>query len=300
MSQPLPTDGQERLLVSVDWLAAHLRDPDVVILDATVLLPSPRFDGDYRADSGYPGWLDEHIPGSRHADLTGDLHDPDADYSFAMPALAPLAQQLQRLGIDDHSRIIIYDRNDGFWAARLWWMLRSVGIHASLLDGGLTAWRAAGQPTDTGPGPAQPSPSAPTLRLQPGHWVDQQQVLAVSQGQAPGQLVCALGQGVFEGTAATRYHRRGHIPGSLNRPARQLFDEQGRYLPRAQLQEALGAALLVSHAPVLLYCGGGISAAATAFALTLLGRANVMIYDGSLQQWSANPALPITTGATPT
>lgn len=296
-----PTDTREDTdpLVSIDWLAAHLHQPGLVILDATVVLPSPRFDGDYRADSGYPGWLDEHIPGSRHADLTRDLHDADAAYSFAMPDLAALAAQLQRLGIDDHSRIVIHDRNDGFWAARLWWMLRSVGIQASLLDGGLTAWRAAGQPIDTGPGREQPSASVPTLRPQPGHWVDQQQVLAVSQGQTTGRLVCALGQGVFEGTAATRYQRRGHIPGSLNRPARQLFDEQGRYLPRAQLKEVLGAALLVSHEPLLLYCGGGISAAATAFALTLLGRANVMIYDGSLQQWSANPALPMTTGPTP-
>jgi thiosulfate/3-mercaptopyruvate sulfurtransferase len=288
------------LLVSTHWLAQHLHDPNLVILDATVLLPSPRFDGDYRAESGYPGWLDEHIPGSRHADLTHDLHDANATYSFAMPALEPFAAQLQRLGIDDHSRIVIHDRNDGFWAARLWWMLRSVGLAASILDGGLNAWRAAGQPIHSGPGPEQRhSLSKPTLQHQPGHWVDQHQVLAVSQGDAAGQLVCALGQGVFDGSAATRYHRRGHIPHSLNRPARQLFDEQGRYLPAAQLQQALGPTLLEGQQPLLLYCGGGISAAATAFALTLLGRANVMIYDGSLQQWSANPALPMTTGPTP-
>ncbi|WPO97555.1 rhodanese-like domain-containing protein [Pseudomonas sp. HR96] len=294
------TEAAPDSLVSVNWLAEHLHDPRLVILDATVLLPSPRFDGDYRAESGYQGWLDEHIPGSRHADLTCALHDTNARYSFAMPALEPFAAQLQRLGIDDHSRIVIHDRNDGFWAARLWWMLRSVGIAASLLDGGLSAWRAAGQPIHSGPGPQQqPSQSGPTLRHQPGHWVDQQQVLAVSQGQAQGQLVCALGQGVFDGSAATRYHRRGHIPRSLNRPARQLFDEQGRYLPRAQLQQALGSTLLEGDQPVLLYCGGGISAAASAFALTLLGRANVMIYDGSLQQWSANTALPMTTGPTP-
>lgn len=293
------TKSTANLLVSTDWLAGHLHDPGLVILDATVLLPSPRFDGDYRAESGYQGWLEEHIPGSRHADLTIDLHDADATYSFAMPDLEQFAAQLQRLGIDDHSHIVINDRNDGFWAARLWWMLRSVGVAASILDGGLNAWRAAGQPTHSGPTAEQPSLSKPTLRPQPDHWVDQQQVLAVSQGQADGLLVCALGQGVYDGSAATRYQRRGHIPRSLNRPARQLFDEQGRYLPPVQLQQALGATLLETHQPVLLYCGGGISAAATAFALTLLGRANVMIYDGSLQQWSANPALPMTTGPTP-
>lgn len=293
------TDAPPSPLVSTQWLADHLHSPNLAILDATVVLPSPRFDGDYRAESGYQGWLGEHIPGSRHADLTQDLHDTQAGYSFAMPDLEPLATQLQRLGIDDDSQIVVYDRNDGFWAARLWWMLRSVGIAASVLDGGLSAWRAAAQPTHSGPAQWQASPSRPSLRRQPGHWADQPQVLAVSRGQAAGQLICALGQGLFDGTAPTRYHRRGHIPGSLSRPARQLYDEQGRYLPPAQLQQALGTALIETTDPLLLYCGGGISAAATALALTLLGRTNVMIYDGSLQQWSADPALPMTTGAAP-
>lgn len=297
-AQPRAPERSE-VLVSVQWLADHLQQPELAVLDATVLLAAPRFDGDYQALSGHEGWQQAHIPGARHADLVNDLHDAQASYSFALPTLAQLAQQLQRLGVDDQSEIVVYDRNDGFWAARLWWMLRSVGLAARILDGGLQAWGAAGHAISAGPGVARPSATTPTLRAQPGHWVDQPQVLAASQGLSPGRLVCALGQGVFEGTAATRYQRRGHIPASLNRPARQLFDAQGRYLPPDQLRQALGAELLQDDTPLLLYCGGGISAAATAVALTLLGRANVMIYDGSLQEWSANPALPMTTGAAP-
>lgn len=285
------------LLVDVAWLAANLHLPHLVLLDATVDLRAPQFDGDYQACSGEPGWRTEHLPGALHADLLARLHDHSAPYSFAMPAPADLAVGLQALGIDDRSHIVIYDRADGFWAARLWWMLRSVGVPAAILDGGLQAWRRAGQPTANGPGNPTPAATAPTLRVQPGHWASLEHVRAVSEGRAPGHLICALSPAVFDGSAITRYSRRGHIPNSLNRPARQLFDDQGRYHPPQVLAERLGVAQLPQ--PILLYCGGGISAAASAFALTLLGRHDVTLYDGSLQQWSAAPALPMTTGAAP-
>ncbi|QKZ05265.1 sulfurtransferase [Pseudomonas eucalypticola] len=285
------------LLVNVAWLAANLHAPHLVLLDATVDLRAPRFDGDYQAFSGEPGWRAEHLPGARHADLLMQLHAPQAPYSFAMPATAQLALGLQGLGVDDRSHIVIYDRADGFWAARLWWMLRSVGVPAAILDGGLQAWRNAGQPIETGPVNHAPATAAPTLCVQPGHWASLEQVRAVSEGRTPGHLICALSPAVFDGSATTRYSRRGHIPNSLNRPARHLFDDQGRYHPPQVLAERLGVAQLPQ--PIVLYCGGGISAAASAFALTLLGRHDVTLYDGSLQQWSAAPALPMTTGAAP-
>jgi thiosulfate/3-mercaptopyruvate sulfurtransferase len=110
--------------------------------------------------------------------------------------------------------------------------------------------------------------------------------------------VCALSAGLFEGSAVTRYARRGHIPGSLNLPARELFDEHGFYLHTDALEAVLDP-LLQTPEPLILYCGGGISAASQARALTLLGRSNVLIYDGSLQEWAADPRLPMTTGAAP-
>ncbi|WP_416424618.1 rhodanese-like domain-containing protein [Pseudomonas sp. App30] len=286
-----------RLLVDPTWLAEQLNAGDLVLLDATVDLRAPRFDGDYQAFSGEPGWRAAHIPGARHADLLERLHDAQASYSFAMPPLPQLATELQALGVGQHSRVVIYDRSDGFWAARLWWMLRSVGLAAAILDGGLNAWRQAGLPLASGaantPGAAAPA----TLHAQPGYWATLEQVQAVSEGRLPGHLICALGQAVFDGSAATRYSRRGHIPNSRNRPARQLFDASGRYHPAPLLRQALAVDALPE--PLLLYCGGGISAAATAFALALLGRHDVTLFDGSLQQWSADPALPMTTGAAP-
>lgn len=287
-------------LVSPQALHQALQAPGLLLLDASVELAAAQFDGDYRVASGHAAWQAEHIPGARHADLLHDLADPEAGFSFALPTPSALQVPLARLGLGAAREIVLYDRHDGFWAARLWWMLRSLGIAARVLDGGLKAWRHAGLPLASGDQPAavDTAPLAP-LQARAGFWANRQEVLAVVEGRAPGTLVCALSAGLFDGSAVTRYARRGRIPGSLNSPARSLFDEQGRYLPPAELAQALGAPLLDGGQPLILYCGGGISAAATALALTLLGRQQVSIYDGSLQEWAADPALPMSTGAAP-
>lgn len=287
------------ILVDSHWLHARLADPTLVVLDATVVLPSPAFDGDYRVSSGEEGWLQAHIPGSRHADLLTELTDIQASFSFALPTPQTLVNVLARLGAGQGKTLVIYDRADGFWAARLWWMLRSVGIDASVLDGGFNAWRTAGLPEHSGPAepiaPVQPWAIHPRQNL----WIDRYGVEAIASGHAPGVLICALGAALFEGSAPTRYARRGHIPGSQNLPARQLFDAHGRYLPKDALALAIGPTLLHSDGPLVVYCGGGISAAANALALTLLGRQDIAIYDGSLQEWAADTRLPMTTGAAP-
>lgn len=289
------------LLISPTALHQALSQPGVLVLDASVELAAAQFDGDYRVASGHAAWLAGHVPGARHADLTCDLADTTAPYSFALPTPESAAAALSRLGVGAARHIVVYDRYDGFWAARLWWMLRSFGVAARVLDGGLRAWREAGLPLDRGEHAQLPLARPPvSLVAQPGYWVSREDVQSVLDGQRQGTLVCALSAGLFDGSAVTRYARRGHIPGSLNRPARALFDDQGRYLPPEALSNALGASLVESEQPLIVYCGGGISAAATALALTLLGRQNVSLYDGSLQEWAADPALPMTTGAAPT
>jgi len=294
MNLPLPGT-----LVDSDWLHTHLGHPALIVLDASVDLPSPGFDGDYRVASGHDGWLRAHIPGSRHADLLTALADTRASFSFALPAPAVLIQALADLGVGLGRSVVIYDRSDGFWAARLWWMLRGLGIDAAVLDGGFNAWRQAGLPQHAGPGAMVGAPVPWPLAPRPGLWIDRAGVEAIVAGQAPGLLVCALGAALFEGSATTRYARRGHIPGSHNLPARGLLDAQGRYLSKDALALAIGPTLLHGDVPLILYCGGGICAAANALALTLLGRQNIAIYDGSLQEWAADPRLPMTTGAAP-
>ncbi|MFF1679393.1 sulfurtransferase [Streptomyces sp. NPDC058256] len=294
---PLPGPLLPGPLVDDAWLAARLDDPRLVVLDATALLPSPGHDGDYRSGSGHAQWAGRHIPGSRHADLTGELSDHEAPYHFAVPAPEALAAALRRLGVRDGSEVVAYDSAGGIWAARLWWMLRAISVPAAVLDGGLQAWEAAGRPVvaEQGKQQEEPAPAPGTLTPVPlpHAWATLPDVDAVLRGERPGTLVCALPESGFDGSAPTRYSRRGHIPGSLNLPGRGLLDEAGRFLPRAELAARVGAVLDDTVSPVVLYCGGGISAAGAALALTLLGREDVTLYDGSLEEWSADPARPL-------
>ncbi|MFJ3421748.1 sulfurtransferase [Streptomyces sp. NPDC086082] len=285
-------------LVDDIWLAAHLDDPRLVVLDATALLPSPREDGDYRSASGREAWAERHLPGSRHADLTGELSDHEAPYHFAVLAPEALAAALARLGVGEGGEVVSYDSGGGIWAARLWWMLRAIGVPAAVLDGGLEAWESAGRPLasgdDTEPAPAIP-PVTPVVR--PDLWSGIEDVAAISRGERPGTLVCALPVGGYDGSAPTRYSRRGHIPASRSLPGRGLLDESGRVLPAEELAARVGAVLGTDDSPVVLYCGGGISAAGAALALTLLGRTDVSVYDGSLEEWSKDPARPMELGS---
>ncbi|MEV6505054.1 rhodanese-like domain-containing protein [Streptomyces sp. NPDC051642] len=306
-------------LVDDTWLAAHLDDPRLVVLDATALLPSPREDGDHRSASGHGTWAERHLPGSRHADLTGDLSDHDAPYHFAVPSPEALAAALARLGVGEGSEVVSYDSGGGIWAARLWWMLRAIGVPAAVLDGGLEAWEAAGRPLASGddtdpatagqagpsvvasaddagaPGPVQAvRPVTPVVR--PDLWSGIEDVAAISRGERPGTLVCALPVGGYDGSAPTRYSRRGHIPASRSLPGRGLLDGSGHVLPAGELAARVDAVLDTEDSPVVLYCGGGISAAGAALALTLLGRTDVSVYDGSLEEWSKDPARPLELG----
>ncbi len=281
-------------LLSVRDLAGLLGEPNTLILDATVILPPPRFDGDYRITSGESRWLAGHIPGARFADLLGNLSAHNAPYHFAVPDPQTLAQALRSLGVDDDKRVVVYDSESGFWAARLWWMLRSLGLQAAVLDGGFSQWRLEGQAVESGAVAPMPG-RALTVRVYPNAWVSRAQVESIVSGEKSGTLICALSREYFDGTALTRYARRGHIPGSRNFPARDLFSGDGRYLGTAELAPRAAPVLTDAARPLVLYCGGGISAAADALALTLLGETQISIYDGSLEEWAKDPNLPLMT-----
>jgi thiosulfate/3-mercaptopyruvate sulfurtransferase len=286
-------------LVPPSWLAANL-GPPVVVLDATVLLPAARYDGDYRASSGREQFTAGHIPTAQYADLLGDLSDHAAPYHFARPAAAQFAVALERLGVTDSSVVVTYDSAGGVWAARLWWMLHWISVPAALLDGGWEGWLASGGAAESGappaPGfPAEDAGPSLTARERPGMWAGQADVLEVVVGTRAGALVCALSDELFTGTAPTRYARRGHIPSSLSVPARSLLTPGGQLRPAGELREA--TAQIPDTAPVTVYCGGGISAAVVAQALLITRREDVAIYDGSLEEWSADPDLPLDLGS---
>jgi thiosulfate/3-mercaptopyruvate sulfurtransferase len=181
------------------------------------------------------------------------------------------------------------------WATRLWWLLRYFGHDAiSVLDGGLAAWTEAGGPVETG---ERRHPAASfTARPRPELLAHLDDVRAISQ-DGTACLVNALAPGVFRGEGPGAYSRPGRIPGSVNVPWHGLVDPgTGRFRPPAELASLLSAGGIRPDQPVIAYCGGGISATVDLFALSLTGRDDARLYDGSLTEWSADPGLPLVTG----
>lgn len=276
-------------LVSTSWLADQLDAPDLRILDCTVLLtPRP---GGYAVESGRPAWERAHIPGSRYADLAGDLSDPESPLRFTLPSAERFAAAMGALGVGDGHRVVLYDSRANMWAARVWWMLRAFGFDdAAVLDGGWRAWTSEGRPTTTDV-PDWP-PATFTPRPRPGLFVGKDAVLdALGRGDAC--LVNALDRAQHRGETQP-YARPGHIPGSANVPALELVDETThRFRPLEELRELFAG--VAGRERVITYCGGGIAASSDAFVLHLLGHDGVAVYDNSLSEWAADPSLPMTT-----
>ncbi|MFK0172203.1 sulfurtransferase [Streptomyces sp. NPDC090306] len=321
------------MLIDVPGLRALLARSDaertaggqgVLLLDTTVSLASPEHDGDYRAASGAAGWAAAGIPGSRHVDLLTRFTDPAAHCHFTHPSREAVRRELAELGATEDTEVVLYDRGPLQWAARLWWTLRDAGVRARVLDGGLPAWTRAGQPVrsqhpypeaestpprtpaDAEAHAAAPhSPERPEAfpraaagdATRPSLWADKDQVAAVSEGLAPGTLVCALSAEHFEGTTPTRYSRRGRIPGSVSLPAQPVLGPAGTIRTDPELAAYADRLPVRREGPVILYCGGGISASLGALALTLAGVGELALYDGSLEEWTADPARRVLTGA---
>lgn len=280
-------------LISATGLAAAIADPDLVVLDATVVLPPAADDGPGAARSGAAHFAEGHLPGARHAYLLGALADPSRGFRFAQPAPAVLAAALAAVGVGARTRVVAYDDDGTMWAARLWGAAAIGHDRAQVLDGGLAAWFAAGGAIERGPAGQLSPPTDPIYPVTGrGGFVGRDDVLDVVAGRRRAQLVCTLGADTFAGRAPSRYTRAGHIPGSSNLPARRLTRADGRLLD-AHEREARLAPILGDPRPVILYCGGGISASLVALILTLAGRDDVSVYDGSLEEWSADPALPL-------
>ncbi|QKW22348.1 sulfurtransferase [Kitasatospora sp. NA04385] len=308
-----PPAGRDAILLSPHALAALLDRADVLVLDVSVRLEPPAHDGDYRSASGAADWARAHVPGSRHVDLRRRFADPAARHHFARPGRDAVRAELAALGAGPDSLVVVYDQGALQWASRLWWTLRDAGVAALVLDGGLPAWRAAGLPVATAPAPGaaagahrrggQPARSSGEFeaaragdRERATLWADRRDVRALSEGRAAGTLVCALGTGQFEGTDPTRYTRRGRIPGSVGLPAHPVLAADGTVRPTAELASYTAGLPSAPEGPVVVYCGGGISATLLALALVLTGRDDVRVYDGSLEEWTADPDLPVLTG----
>jgi thiosulfate/3-mercaptopyruvate sulfurtransferase len=273
-------------------------DTPPAVLDASYILHSPEFDGDYRRETGHPLWLEGHIPGSQYVDVPTQFSDESSPLHYTHPEPQAIADELARIGIGEGRRVVLYDSTATIWAARLWYLLDWIGVDVRVLDGGIAAWRLGGHPVVSGEA-AAPEPAATWPVTHPRDaWIDRSELVARSSDDRR-PLVCGLPAGSFTGSAPTRYSRRGRIPGSVNVSSRALFASDGTVLAPGDLTaayESAGVSLDASAPEILLYCGGGISASANALTLAALGSRSVRIYDGSLEEWSADPELPLELG----
>lgn len=290
-------------LVTTTWLAEHLDDPSVVVLDVTGKLTS-RLDN----EPGRELWFDRHIPGSQFFDVPsakGVLSDPGAELPWMWPSPDRFAATMEAHGIGADSRVIVVGRtprpgidSGTMWCTRAWWTMHHFGVDVAVLVGGIEQWEAEGRPMASGSAPSVGRPSA-AVAIDP-QWsrgrASQQDVLAlVEHGEAGACLVDALPPDSFAGREAT-YGRPGHISGAANVPFRGLIErETCAFVDADTMAERLGD--LLDAERVITYCGGAIAATVPAFCLALLGHDHVSVYDGSLMEWAADPDLPMDTAA---
>jgi thiosulfate/3-mercaptopyruvate sulfurtransferase len=276
-------------LIATDWLAAHLRQPDVRVVDGSMKLPgvTPTAQEDYAR---------HHIPGASFFD-----YDVISDRASSLPHMLPrgaeFARHMERLGIGDEHLVVAYDGTGWSSAWRVWWMLRVFGHdRVALLSGGLQRWLAEGRPV-TAEIP-RPAPPRFTPRFRPELVRDEADVKG-DLGTEREQVVDARARGRFEGTAPEPRPglRSGHIPGSRSLPFDRLADpETGIVLPAEELERRLRAAGLTPEKPIVTSCGSGVTACALAFAIHLVGWPDAAVYDGSWAEWGLPGDTPVETG----
>jgi thiosulfate/3-mercaptopyruvate sulfurtransferase len=286
---------RRELLVETDELAAGLGDPALRLFDCTVILEVGPSGLSIR--SGRDDWADAHIPGAGFLDLLEELSAPSSRFRFMLPPEDQFVQVMSAHGVGEGTRVVLYDSRDSSWAARMWWMLRAYGFDAArVLNGGWTKWTLEGRPVSSEP-PAHDRRGF-TSRPRAGVFVDKDAVLSATRDGGATCLLNGLSAAQHRGTGPTvPGGRPGHIPGSRSMPAADLVDPSTQaFLPEAELRARLSDVGALGADRVITYCGGGIAAAEVAFALRLVGRENVAIYDASLEEWATDETLPIDVG----
>lgn len=276
-------------LVTTDWLAAHLNDANVKVVDASFKLPGvlPLPKDDYLA---------AHIPGAVFFDV-----DAVSDHSNPLPHMFPSAEQFGRdvgaLGIGNDDIVVIYD--GGGWVAgpRAWWMFLAFGhVKVRILDGGLKKWRAEGRQVASGAVTARPATFKAAFDA--ARVRSMEQMVANLADQA-WEVIDARAGDRFEGRAAEPRPglRSGHIPGSRSLPYNNLFDAKtGTMKPLDELRKIFAAAGVDMARPIVTSCGSGVSAAVLTLALYRLGVRGTALYDGSWSEWGHKDGPPVATG----
>ena len=278
-------------LVTAQWLKQHINDPNLVILDCTVVtMPDANDARGLHNVSGRPDYELGHIPNAGFADLKAELSKPNGPVEFDLLSPEQFCAAMSELGVGDDSHVVLYDANYTGWAARVWWMLRWIGFdNAAILDGGLTAWTSSGNELSLEP--VSRSAQQLTLKPRPELIAIHDDVLTSIDNEDV-ILIDTLPEEFYRGEMSI-YPRPGHIPGAVNINGLSLLDKTGRLLKQVEL-----AAMhpFDHNTRIITYCGGGIVASTDAFVLTRLGFNNVAVYMASLEEWTADPSNPMETG----
>jgi len=282
------------LLVSTEWLDAHLSDPAVFVFDCTSL--SVRKDGAaYKNEATSAVFAAGHIPGAQYIDVQRDLSDNTHRCRFMLPRAEDFAASMERFGVHPSARVVLYSTEDPWWATRVWWLLRFFGFdYACVVDGGFQKWKRENRAIEVGEGHARPKGAfIPRKRME---LFADSDIVRSAIGDPKVCTISARAAAHFVGAEGNDYGRPGRIAGSVNVPASSLIDPKtNTYLPTEQLR-AKFAPLGIEGKRVIAYCGQGVAASADVFVLTMLGHPDVLLYDASLSEWAAADDLPMEVG----
>lgn len=276
-------------LYSAAQLHALMKEELCLVVDCRFALTDP--------EKGRSDWLESHIPDARYAHLDQDLAGPVTAKSgrHPLPDPADFARFLSSLGWSRDLLLVAYDDASNAIAARLWWLMRYFDLPASLLDGGIAAWRAAGLPLESGPVITEAS-NPPELRAQHDMTVSCDQIL---EGQTLTRLrvIDARAAERFSGQVEPLDSKAGHIPGAINRPFQLNLDGTSCFKKSDVLREEFEALLAgLKPSQVTHSCGSGVTACHNYFAMELAGLKSSKLYPGSWSEWIRDPARPIETG----
>jgi len=267
-------------LVSTEWLARHLGQLDLVVVDSSWHMPSS-------GRNGREEYLASHIPGARFLDID-EVSDRNHPAPHMLPGAAAFAAAMKRLGVGGSDRIVVYDNSPTRTAARGWFMFRHFGAEqVGILDGGFQKWTAEGRPTESGEAAEREASFDANER---DEVVSKQQLL--SGIGLP--WVDARGKARFEGTESDPRSgvAAGHAPGARNLPFGTLYREDGTFRSPDEVRRLFADAGVDPAKSFVASCGSGVTANSLLFAAHLLGNDDTRLYDGSWSEWGADPATP--------